>query len=762
MTSVSKAEIELQPPEDAVGTPRGVFRLELLPGNASSTTKPLLLDRRDDPDLEAGVEPIQVLEHREYRYTFEFDEYDGPFEIDRSELFFPDTEQGDTGRFRPGLRTGTIPIRVSINGDVVGTFALEVRSRKFDYLKHYRWMLRYLTEVFTESVMQRFAASEQQFTIDDNRDAATLYQRFALLKSLLTDEQLRGALRHVMNRPHVSWRQREEIRSIRRGLRNSSSTSRQLAAPGPRVPWEHGPQRIETLPRSVATKKTHSTVDNSPNRFVKFALIRWRNVVSHIREVLEAKTSPSTPVRRGVDEARAVEQELTSLLNHEFFRDVGTLTHLPSASQVLQKRAGYRAVYKTYIEFELASKLSWDADDVYGAGQRNVATLYEYWSFLRITEIIAERCDRSFDRGELFSRSEDGLNVGLRRGTWQVLDGRTTSAGGREMILELHYNKQFKKGAGSWTRNLRPDCSLRIAPRRDAADFEDIWLHFDAKYRLKALDEVFHADDESEQATTDEIVGEAKGQDLLKMHAYRDAIQRSAGAYVIYPGSKPQQLEEYHEVLPGLGAFPLQPSESGSTVGATHLARFIDDVIEHAASELTQHERSRYWSYESYNHDFEGHLDVPPAPFLPRPPVDTLVLLGYVRSPEQQKWVADQRWYNLRADPDRDGSVGLGSRELAADLIVLYGPHTDGAQLWTVDGDPKLMGRERMIETGYENPGGEQYFVFPLSPVDAGQWPPMFSAEMLNELRRKLLPASRRGTPAVTDWLRVVRWIVER
>ena len=32
--------------------------------------------------------------------------------------------------------------------------------------------------------------------------------------------------------------------------------------------------------------------------------------------------------------------------------------------------------------------------------------------------------------------------------------------------------------------------------------------------------------------------GNYKRADLLKMHAYRDAIRRSAGAYVLYPGSE--------------------------------------------------------------------------------------------------------------------------------------------------------------------------------------------------------------------------------
>ena len=49
------------------------------------------------------------------------------------------------------------------------------------------------------------------------------------------------------------------------------------------------------------------------------------------------------------------------------------------------------------------------------------------------------------------------------------------------------------------------------------------------------------------------------------MHAYRDAVRRTAGAYVLYPG-KPgdgQKFAGFHEVLPGLGAFAIRPDKNG-------------------------------------------------------------------------------------------------------------------------------------------------------------------------------------------------------
>ena len=47
--------------------------------------------------------------------------------------------------------------------------------------------------------------------------------------------------------------------------------------------------------------------------------------------------------------------------------------------------------------------------------------------------------------------------------------------------------------------------------------------------------------------------------DLLKMHAYKDAIRRTGGAYVLYPGTEDRVVSGFHEIIPGLGAFAISP-----------------------------------------------------------------------------------------------------------------------------------------------------------------------------------------------------------
>jgi hypothetical protein len=320
--------------------------------------------------------------------------------------------------------------------------------------------------------------------------------------------------------------------------------------------------------------------------------------------------------------------------------------------------------------------------------------------------------------------------------------------------VELWFNRTFGHSeSGSWTRPMRPDLSLWIGPAPDnPAPFEPVWIHFDAKYRVEALSSLFGGTDENE--LTREQEAENRGQtlraDLLKMHAYRDAIRRSAGAYVIYPGTEPERQRLYHEILPGLGAFPLRPRENGDPTGTALLSTFIDDVLTHVASQATQHERLRYWEQQATRSANKVAVAVQAVPFLEKPPADTLVLLGFVRTPTHLSWIERERLYPLRAD-GRTGSVGLESAELSAALLLLYGPSLAEPILYRVSGAPQLHTRSSMLALGYPNPG-ERYLCLCLE-ARLGTVP--LSRVAIDALRNRLKPGSFRVAPVVATWQQV-------
>jgi predicted component of viral defense system (DUF524 family) len=752
---------------------------------SSESTTPPLLDERREPDADPAVEPIQLLEGEEYRFEFLGLDAFQSLTTDRPEIFTPDDETGRAGRLRPKLYTGTLPIRVLSNEQEVARLSVEVRSRKLDYLRQYRWMLRDLAEDSAELVMARFGPAEQRFTPNYRVETRTAYQRFAFLRALIEGESFGAAIGQVVKRPYVQWVEIRELRAPNRGLRMSSSVARQLTRPGPRIAAGEASQGtgLKTFPKEVEMTRAEETLDNTPNRFVKFVLERWRGEVTAIEDSL-LRQPESAPIFRGRREVAAVKARIDELLAHELFREVGDLRRLPFENPVLLSREGYRDVLDAYLKSDLAAQLAWaGGDDVYGAGQRDVATLYEYWVFLKLSGIISRLCRTPFDFTRLLELTEDGLSLNLARGRKQVLEGQTVRLG-RRLGLTLWFNRQFPARSGlesSWTRAMRPDCSLQLRSLEDRPLAEaDVWVHFDAKYRIEHLEEILGA---AEIPSENEDEGErelatATRVDLLKMHAYRDAIRRSAGAYVIYPGDEKVECKEYHEILPGLGAFGLRPTENGGAIGASVISAFVDDVIGHVAAQVSQHERGRYWRRRVYDGPRATDQAVHFAPFLAQPPADTQVLLGYVKAPAYLRWIRNQRRYALPGDRE-SGRVGLRGKDLGADLLLLYGESVDPPELWYVVGEPEVLPVERVYpgesghivsESGmaYGTPveladvppspstARDLFLCLPIEPVEPGAWTSHFTQQQVEAVRTRLAPSAVRGVPVMASWLDLV------
>lgn len=178
-----------------------------------------------------------------------------------------------------------------------------------------------------------------------------------------------------------------------------------------------------------------------------------------------------------------------------------------------------------------------------------------------------------------------------------------------------------------------------------------VHVHFDAKYRVERVSQLIgnDMDDgafEQETPDKDEARTAAQYSDLLKMHAYRDAIRRTAGAYVLYPGN-PQDFkifEGFHEVLPGLGAFAIRPDKDGKPEGIGELAAFLDRVIEHLANRTTARERVTYHIGESYTLREEpvqygilqlAESDIYGAKYRALPPSEDMVLAAWYENDAQ-------------------------------------------------------------------------------------------------------------------------------
>jgi len=216
--------------------------------------------------------------------------------------------------------------------------------------------------------------------------------------------------------------------------------------------------------------------------------------------------------------------------------------------------------------------------------------------------------------------------------------------------------------------------------------------------------------------------GKYKNADLLKMHAYKDAIRRTGGAYVLYPGDKSINQKGFHEIIPGLGAFPVKPSKTDSGIG--ELKGFILEIIDHFINRASQREKIAFRTFDVYKNPPDSHNFVNES--LPEPyntnraliPDDTFILVGYYNSSEQHEWIERTKLYNFRMGSG-NGSLILDKDTVSAKYLLL---HTFGnsksGDLWKIiSKGPKVFSKEDLIRKGYNSPSQDNYLVIQLEKV---------------------------------------------
>nr|WP_255435065.1 DUF2357 domain-containing protein [Rhodoferax sp. BLA1] len=547
----------------------------------------------------------------------------------------------------------------------VASALIDVRSLKLDYRTEYRGMLRRLADELAGLVADSRSSAKVGFqsSFEERTDEGWLQIQLELLRETLDCSDFSSAMQRILSYPHERLTTVVDSVSTERPIRWTPSAVRQLVGGNPRraIPAGH-PLRVATGLESVAERvlipRRSRDLDTPENRFVKFALGEFRSFLTHAQVVFES--------RKGWGASSSLAKRLAGTvedwLGRSLFREVGPMSLAPLGSPVLQRKAGYREILRWWLRFRTAAELSWEGgEDLFKAGQRDVASLYEYWLFFELLEWFYGRCQGG-DRPAV-EELVDGLNEGepnlrLRKRIELGPFVGMVAGSQRRLNARFSYNKRFgptkeRSAGGSWTRALHPDYTLTFWPEgidEQKAECDEllVHVHFDAKYRVENIEGLFGT--ESSDDADEETDGNYKRQDLLKMHAYRDAIKRSQGAYVLYPGSssKPVRFEGFHEILPGLGAFSVSPDDAGRAQGMDRLSLFLDEMLAHLCDRTTAQERGSFYLMEAYRSKADvapkaglalPELDVFGDAYRALPPAEHMVLVAWGYEDEQLAWM---------------------------------------------------------------------------------------------------------------------------
>lgn len=441
-------------------------------------------------------------------------------------------------------------------GNTVGVFhvrelgTLEVTSGKWSE-KHFDRMLEDITKVALALPFAAGTSGPFPYERTVAAEGDLLYHAFVYLRHILDASDARdngfvGAFKRILADPHRRTELEHVSVSIERLAHVDAVTLQAIASASGdwiRVPSGRiAPMLRGRLPARVPERRVTHTLDTPENRFAKYVMELASSIIGRMRELMSRPHSQAFRERILGDCAR-MEAQIGPLRRHRLWREVERMRLVPGNSTILQRRRGYREVYKHYIMLHLATRhLPISQHQARGLLEgKDIALLYELWCFFEVVRTLTAILGTPTEAIETLS---DDLQRNISR------ECEIGWSNGVRVI----YNGSFSRSAGldrrSYSVVLRPDIAV-VAPNGD--------VHLlDAKFRLDRIETLQAPGDDEEQ---DERA-RAKNDDICKMHAYRDAIPHARSAWILYPGT---ELHEYLHPeatgIDGVGAIPLRPED---------------------------------------------------------------------------------------------------------------------------------------------------------------------------------------------------------
>ena len=418
----------------------------------------------------------------------------------------------------------------------------EVRSRKLDYITQYATMIGDLSRYSQNLIYESYSPLYQSFEID-NLKKKSRYEDFMLLEYLFKDENLPSTIEYLSRNLYSALTDTVEEVPTSFASNINPNDLIDVFSNSDKLSKSDDPNSIWSLktrgyvPLRVNETKYIDDIDVPENRFYKNFL-----------ETLEysiIKLYNDAPEGYIKDNLFIYKQKISAYLSQRYFKDISMMDYVPLNSQLLQKKEGYRDILQYYLMLEFGFILDWDEiTDEFKGNEKKVFDLYEYWCFFELVQILDQISINDINFDDLFFKMEedkkDNFTMILQRNQNIEFD---LDVHGKSIKVDLRYNTTFSQAKSdfeSYSVKLKPDYSLIIH------DGEKKYiLHFDAKYKLNIYDDSF------------------KNEDVVKMHAYKDAILDTVGAYVLYPGEyRRLYYEDKVNKLESVGAFPLNPGEN--------------------------------------------------------------------------------------------------------------------------------------------------------------------------------------------------------
>ncbi|TGB03513.1 restriction endonuclease-like protein [Halobacillus salinus] len=466
---------------------------------------------------------------------------------------------------------GYSTFQIGNDQEEVLSLTIEVFPSKLSYKEDYKRLLEEVNEevynLAYHFVKKTYMAASTSLTVEPS------WSEFYRLLSEYYEQFMR-AITQIERQPHHQMlREHRLVRGDQ--LKKQDARGRKFLRKRPHLFVEtkkgievRGTSRMPIKGLNVEKRLSYDTLEN---RFVKWMMERIIHKMESLQSVLRRSYYEVQSLTEKDQEIERMKRNLETKLQSAFWRPISRLDR-SVMSLVLQMAPGYREAYQAYLTLSRGLVLQGQLSRM---SVKDVATLYEYWTFLKLGQILATKYPMV---------SQDVIKVN-RQGLFVTLDQSATAKRVfRHPETQEKITLFFQKHSGNVpTVKQKPDSMLSIEKAGKERTYEYV---FDAKYRVDfAVEGGYYNRTYKSPGPLEE--------DINTMHRYRDALvegrnatyERYAfGAYVLFPWGEEHAYERhqfYQSIRQvNIGGFPFLPNSTSL------VERFLDRLIERSPEQL--------------------------------------------------------------------------------------------------------------------------------------------------------------------------------
>ncbi|MEF2248729.1 DUF2357 domain-containing protein [Paenibacillus sp. IITD108] len=469
---------------------------------------------------------------------------------------------------------------------------MEVFPVKMDYKRDYQTILQDVNQQIHNLTFD-FLRKTYQLTGLKETGQQSLTEFFTILRFLF--DNLLKAVHRIEGSPHTKIHQDQHLVTAEKARKFNNKTLNHLSRNPHLLIRDQANGVVQVKgerysPTHVLDTRRSINYDTAENRFVRWVFLHIERKLKDLWKLLNAQKRLEDPMLAKT--MTLMQQEVRRVLQFDFLQ-VGVMKQM-SVSLLMQMAPGYREVYKSYL---LLLKGLTIQDDLFQLSLKDLATLYEYWCFIKIHQLLSKKYE--LIKQDIIKLDYSGIFVKLKKSAASTVTYRNPKNG---EVFKLYYNQTLRGP----TLTQKPDNVLTLKKMETSTEYKYV---FDAKYRLNPAEP-----GTAYYNTYKGLPGPEEG-DINTMHRYRDAIVHAEkdseqfertmfGAYVLFPYPDEEKYKEHHFYKSikavNVGAFPFLP---GSTA---LLEQFLDEIILDSPENAYERAVRPKGSKEYYDNKYSG------------------------------------------------------------------------------------------------------------------------------------------------------------